>query len=1220
MKKEIINHALWIKIMKMSLTQLVFAISFVSLCYSSVANAQDKLKTTISISLEDKSLKTILTKLEKEADVKFIYSSEVIQVERITSIKAKNQSLAAVLDAFLSPLNVSFRGIEDGIVLSVKDVDPNQTTDVKRAKLDVVIAADQTIKGTIVDEKGEKLPGVNITIKGSSRGTTTNSNGEYSIAVQDNKAVLIFSFVGYESQEVLVGNRVNLNLTLKVDNKALEEVVVTALGISREQKSLGYSVGKVKGDALRTVTQENVVNALAGRVAGVQVNQTGVVGSSTSIVIRGATSLSSDNQPLFVIDGVPVQNSMSNMRVLGDRNEVDYGNPISDLNPDDIESVSVLKGPSAAALYGSRAGNGVIIINTKKGKKGEAMSVNFSSSNVFESPYRYLDFHYKYSNGNRVGLLDERSEYWAGIELDKGNKAVQWDSPRDANGVGTPTEMRSYKDNMKNFLETGITSTNSISISGSTDKTNYKLAYTNMTHNGLIPNSDLYRNNISFSSAYDLSSKLKITTDINISRSNSNSRNSTGNRGGNPFEAVYNWSHIDVLKMKNVWRPGQEGIQQNYPENSSMDNPYFLAYHLLNGYTRDRVFGNVKAEYKLHPNVTAQLRASFDSYQENRETKIPYSYTRERKGGYHLNDLFNQESNLEFLTTFNKKFNNFNITATGGGNLMNQKSTDLYMGSAPGVGLILPNLYNISNITPIGIRYNNSIRNKAIYSVFATTSIGFKDQLYLDLTARNDWSSTLPVASRSYFYPSASLSWIASSTFNLPSYVSLLKLRGGIAQVGNDTNPYALEPVLGTDSWGNLVSNTFPGTLLNPNLRPEINSSQEFGLDLNLFNNRFRFEGTYFYEENTNQILNVQSPSSSGFNAKQINAGLISSRGWEIMIGGTPIKTQSGVTWNVDVNLTRMRTRLESLTPGMNFITLWDDNNGGAQTFVGQDIGDLYSRGYRKVNNPSSPYHNWPVLTPQGSWIPENARESRIKVGNFNPDVIIGIQSNLRYGRWNLQTSFDWRVGGQYQSFSYRYGGSNWKSQLQIDNLIQGGLYTPDQLVALLKSNPEKYIIPQNGNFPRIGGYTKETGGFPIALGTGTNFDGVFIPGVIETSPGVYKEHLGGEGTRMIQASNMFSWSYNQQVTFDADFLKMRELALSYDLPKIKGFKAATISVFTRNLILWTKANNGIDPERAFTITGSKQGDTQNIFRQGLELQNVQPWTVSYGFKLNFTL
>jgi hypothetical protein len=402
-------------------------------------------------------------------------------------------------------------------------------------------------------------------------------------------------------------------------------------------------------------------------------------------------------------------------------------------------------------------------------------------------------------------------------------------------------------------------------------------------------------------------------------------------------------------------------------------------------------------------------------------------------------------------------------------------------------------------------------------------------------------------------------------------------------------------------------------------LKPEINTSRELGVDFNLFNNRLRFEGTYFYQENTNQILNIQSPSSTGFNAKQINAGVISSRGWELMIGGTPIQGNNGLSLDVNVNITRMRTRLESLTPGMNFITLWDDNNGGAQTFVGEDIGNLYSRGYSKVNDPSSPYHNWPILTPQGAWIPDNTREARVKVGNFNPDAMIGLQSTLRYKRWNLQTSFDWRIGGQYQSFTYRYGGSNWKSQLQMDKLIPGGLYTPDQLIALLKSDPEKYIIPQNGNFPRVGGYTQASGGLPNPLGTGTNYDGVFIPGVIQTAPGVYREHLGGPGTNIRPASNQFAWSYNQQVTFDADFLKMRELAIGYDLPKMKGIRAATVSLFTRNLILWTKGKNGIDPERAFQLTGSKQGDTQNIFRQGIELQNVEPWTLSFGAKLNVT-
>jgi hypothetical protein len=402
-------------------------------------------------------------------------------------------------------------------------------------------------------------------------------------------------------------------------------------------------------------------------------------------------------------------------------------------------------------------------------------------------------------------------------------------------------------------------------------------------------------------------------------------------------------------------------------------------------------------------------------------------------------------------------------------------------------------------------------------------------------------------------------------------------------------------------------------------LKPEINTSREVGVDFNLFNNRLRFEGTYFYQENTNQILNIQSPSSTGFNAKQINAGVISSRGWELMIGGTPIKGNNGLSWDINVNVTRMRTRLESLTPGMNFITLWDDNNGGAQTYVGEDIGNLYSRGYSKVTDPKSPYYNWPILTPQGGWIPDNSREGRVKVGNFNPDAMIGVQSMLRYKRWNLSTSLDWRIGGQYQSFTYRYGGSNWKSQLQMDKLIPGGLYTPDQLIAMLKSDPEKYIIPQNGNFPRVGGYTQAAGGLPNPLGTATNYDGVFIPGVIQTAPGVYREHLGGPGTFVRPASNQFAWSYNQQVTFDADFLKMRELAIGYDLPKMKGIRAATVSLFTRNLILWTKGRNGIDPERAFQITGGKQGDTQNIFRQGIELQNVEPWTLSFGVKLNVT-
>jgi TonB-linked SusC/RagA family outer membrane protein len=545
-----------------------------------------------------------------------------------------------------------------------------------------------TVRGRVTSEgDGTGLPGVTVLEKGTNNGTVTDIDGAFAIEVAGENSVLVFSYVGFESQEVRIGNRTNIEVSLQESLSAMSEVVVTALGIEREKRSLGYSVGEVRGDDIRNVTQENAINALAGRVAGVTINQMSGVGSSTSIVIRGATSLSSDNQPLFVIDGVPVSNTLNNVASMGGRNEVDYGNPISDLNPDDIEDMTVLKGPSAAALYGARAGNGVILITTKKGRKGEQMTVNFSSSNVFERPVRYLNFHYRYASGNRVAQLDELSSYWAGPELDVGNMAVQWNSPLDENGNPIPMELRSYPDNMRNFIETGVTSTNTLSISGSSEKATYRLSYTNMSHNGMIPNSDLFRNNLSFSTSYELNPKLRLSADINLSKSNSNDRPSTGNRGANPVEDVYNWPHVDIRDMKDFWEPGQEQIQQR-SVSLNHDNPYFIAYGINNAFVRDRAFGNIKLDYQFTENLHSHIRLTHDLYMENRETKIPWSYTQERRGAYHLQDIARDESNIEFLTTYNKAVNDFNFSVSGGGNIMTQNFRDNYMGSAPGVGAL----------------------------------------------------------------------------------------------------------------------------------------------------------------------------------------------------------------------------------------------------------------------------------------------------------------------------------------------------------------------------------------------------------------------------------------------------------------------------------------------------------------------------------------------------
>jgi TonB-linked SusC/RagA family outer membrane protein len=784
--------------------------------------------------------------------------------------------------------------------------------------------ADRTITGQVTSKSdGAGMPGVNILIKGSTNGTTTDADGRFTLNVASSDQVLIFSYIGYTSQELVVGNQSVFNISLEEGNETLQEVVVTALGIGKDKAKLGYSVGEVKGKDIVNVPQENVVNALAGRVAGVTINQTSGAGSSVSVIIRGATSLSNDNQPLFVIDGVPVSNGLNNTRSMGDRNNVDYGNAISDLNPDDIENISVLKGPSAAALYGSRAGNGVIMITTKSGKKGKGLGVTFSTSNVFETPYRFLDLHYKYANGSRPSTgLNQSSAYWGGPELDKGNTAVQWNSPIGPDGNPIATPLVSYKDNMKNFLQTGITSTNNVAISGSSDKAVYRVSYNFMGNQGLIPNSDLKRHSISASGEYQLHKSLKLSSNLNFTKNGSDNRPSTANRGANPLEAVYQYSNVNVLDLKDYWMPGAEHIQQRAASTSG-DNPYFLAYAVNNGFKRDRVYGNMKLDWTISPKFSAFARVSHDEYKETRETKIPLSYSRGKNGGYYLQNISRQETNLDFLATYQERINDFDIRISGGANSMRISAADNYMGGAT---LTVPGLYRVSNIPVGALSVTNGSSEKAIYSLLGTATIGYKDMLNLDVAARNDWSSTLPATNRSYFYPSASLSWLVDRAFDLPQEITLLKLRASWARSGNDTSPYQLVPTMGTGTWGSLVTTNIPGTQLNSNLKPEIATAREFGVELNMYQNRLRLEATYYNMDNRNQILSITTPGSSGYSSKLINAGRLASKGFEFTLGTSPIRDRNG--WNLDVNfnLTRNRTRILELVDGMDYFALWEDN------------------------------------------------------------------------------------------------------------------------------------------------------------------------------------------------------------------------------------------------------------------------------------------------------
>ncbi len=1100
-------------------------------------------------------------------------------------------------------------------------------------------AQERVVSGKIVAEDGTELAGVNVTVKGAGRGVISDAGGNYKISVADHTSILVFSFIGFDSQEVTVGNRTIIPVSMVTSAESLNEVVVTALGIKREERSLGYSVGKVDGRDLSRITNENVLNGLAGRVPGVAISSTGTTGSSVSMIIRGATSLSNDNQPLFVIDGVPISNTLNNVSQVGSDNRVDYGNAISDLNPDNIESVSILKGPSAAALYGSRAGNGVVLITTKTGAGVNKMTVQLTTNTVFDNPYRYLDVHSKFATGvlpftpdnnpypGGIMVIDEPSAGAVGPELNKGYKAIQWNSPRDENGNPIPTELISYPDNVKNFVQTGITTTNGLAISNQKDNLTYRIGYTNMSNRGIIPNSDLFRNNLELSSMLRLSPRFSISTNLNMSRNNSNNR-PAGERGTNPLEWAYKLSpHTDIRELENYWVPGQEGLQQLSPAPADRNNPYFLAYEVLNSFSRDRFYGNLKADWQITKEFSLMGRYGMDTYGEVRETKIGNSYTGDPNGSYGLTNLKRYERNADFLATFAKDLPDFSFSVSGGGNARLNRTFDAINKTRDKTGLIIPGLFTLANIAPEDLQASSYHSKKVVYSVYGLANIGYKDMAYLDLTARNDWSSTLPEINRSYFYPSASLSLLLNHMLlKSARNVDLLKLRGGVAQVGNDTNPYSLTNVLvNWEAWGSAIRLGKSGNLLLPDLKPEIATSYEAGIDLAMFRNRLRSSFTWYMVENRNQIIPTTLPSSSGFSSNNINAGLLESKGIEFTLGGTVLENKD---WRIDLdaNIARNRTIIKELTDDLDLYQLWSEGRGGAWTYVGEEIGDLYDRKLVVVEDKNSPYYGWPLLDESGSWQAINQSSARNKIGNFNPDFTLGLRTAIRYKRVNVNMFFDWRQGGEFVSQTYRYFESDLKTQRFLDNLIHPGGRSGDELRDYLVANANELIIVNGNKFNIVGGPTAEYGGFPFEYGGKVYPYAVFNPGVIGIYDDAgniigYKENLGNEGTQYIPYGDNYPWDFNRAATFDASFIKLREISVGYDLPgnwiSRLGLQNVNFSVYSRNIMLWNAAKVGIDPEMAFQPSSGAQAGTQ--FKQGIERFNVTPWVIPVGFKLGVT-
>ncbi|HMI05639.1 MAG TPA: SusC/RagA family TonB-linked outer membrane protein [Pedobacter sp.] len=1221
------NLLLYLKqVMKISTLAVFITILMTEVLSAREATAQFRNK--VNIRLEGDNALTAIQQLERQ-NVRFAYNAQQLGLDqiRIADRTLEKATVEEVLAYLLDHTDVMYEETKGFVILKRKQ-QPGR------------------LVGRITDERGEPLPGANIRIVELNRSFSTDGKGYFTISLQPGIYSMEVNYVSYQRQtkqgiKVGEGSTVTANFVLRESLDALNEVVVTALGISRQEKSLGYSVGKVTGDELVKVPQENVLNALSGKVSGVTINQTGPTGSSVSMVIRGGTSLAGDNQPLFVIDGIPVTSTLNNVGQFGSGNAVDYGNAISDLNPEDIESMTILKGPSAAALYGSRAGSGVVVVTTKSGKNAKGLRVDLSSSTVFDVPYKFYRKQDLFAPGSRSITPDDVPEgtildlpatvtTGMGIPLDKGIFATQWRRPEYANEPLLPTEVVGHPDNFRNFVNTGLTSTNSLSLSNGNERMNYRVGATNMTNQGIIPGTDLNRNNFSAAGQFKGGKNFTFSTNINYTQSWADNR-PAGNRGTNVLQyAMQMPNNLDIKEFENYWVTGKEG-QEIVRLYEGWDNPYFLAYEVKNAFRRDRIYGNMMAEYQILPKLSAMVRMTMDNFSERRETKIPKGYSGEpNNGAYGLGNITNYERNTDFLIKWNDRVGDFAYTLSAGGNEMYTKGTNISNSSISGRGLISPNVFTIKNIAPDNLLYNSAWSQKAIQSLYAFANLGWKDMVYLDLTARNDWSSTLPKNNRSYFYPSASLSLLVDQVFKLDPRASSIKLRGGWAQVGNDTSPYQLLSTYNAlEPWGTTTRYGKSGTMLVPNLQPELSTSREFGTDFGFFQNRLRFEGTYFVVNNEHQIVQNQPiPSSSGYSTTTLNMGLVQSKGWEFTLGGTPIKT-AGWKWDINVNMTRTRAVLKELAPGITRLPIWNEASQGSASWVnvGEEIGNIYSPKEVRVTDPTSEYYGYPILNAEGRWQSVSREVANYKSGNFNPDFILGANSVLSYKNFALNFTLDWRYGGEFFSDTERRIRNNGASPRAYEKeIIDAGGRTGKELSDWLKTN--HHLFTDDGLLRYVGGPTRDMGGYHAP--DGIAWDGSFAPGVLEERDADgnfirYVEHLGQGAETKWGTFRQFdtSWSFPQASILPADFIKLREVSLTYNIPsryleklKIKGL---AISAYSRNIMLWTKAKVNIDPERAFVPTTEGDGRRGIQMRQGTEEFNIEPWVMPMGIKLNFT-
>ena len=1082
----------------------------------------------INLNANDASIKQIFTQIEQQIDYKFIYRSDQNFLQKRISVTIKNQDLNQALSILKTKINLDFKITNNGVL--VKELNPivEKTTQKKNQEM-------RKVTGVVVDESNLPIPGASVFVARTATSTTTDFNGKFTIIVDKNTKILSVSFIGFGVKEINIENKTEIKVVLTQNETSLKEVVVTALGIKRQEKSLGYSAQSLGENTVKDAKSNNWVNSLSGKVAGlnIQGGGAGPMGSSR-ITLRGESSLNLDNnQALIVLDGVPVSSKITGTGFsshLSQDSPVDFGSTISDINPEDIEKITVLKGAGATALYGARAAGGAIIITTKTGKsKDNGIGVTISSNFAFDQVNRWPDYQFEYGEGRTdkyYSYLDSADglntstnvgagRAW-GPKFD-GQSYFQY-NPAAANGK--PTERTPWvadKNYISGFFKTGTTQTNSIALEGGNENGSSRLSITYLQNDWILPNTGFERLNASLSVNQKISENLKISGKVNYTNKKSDNLPAAGynNQSIMYFLMIGTAPNIKPEWFKPYWEPDLVGVKQKNPFNTGPDNPYLDLYEMLNKMNKHGVIGNLSATYQLNNKLEFMLRLGLDMSNEFRSQQRPFSMTKYARGMYREQNVFSYEINTDALLTYKNQLNqNFNFNISAGANAMRQNYdfAGLYADQ-----LSQPGIYQISNSLDQAVADPLKTR-KAINSLYGLAQVSYQEKIYLDVTGRNDWSSTLPYGNNSFFYPSISTSVLLHEIMSLPTAFSFAKFRLSWAQVGNDTRPYQTDKY-----YDRIYSNSFTNTsvLFNANLKPEITSSIETGVDLRMFKNRLSLDLAYYNNNSRNQILAIPLDPVSGYSNATVNAGLINSQGIEVVLSGKLIE-KNKFKWNTTLNWSKNRSYVKELAPGItNQVIYSHGSNVSIEARVGGRMGDMYSRGFQR--SPDGQI----IYTSAG--LPAQLDPEMKKRGNAFADWKAGLMNEFTIGKVRLSVLLDGQKGGSMYSQTNHKNNTLGKTKVTIPG--------------------------------RDGGI--------VGQGVVLQSNGTYLPNAVTVAASSYYD-------------NYYTIGNGETNIFDASFIKIREVRIEFNLPdsvlKKIGMKSASIALYGRDLFNFTKFP-GFDPE-----------------------------------------